>query len=365
MKKLLLGAATFATASTLFLQHYPAFGKAPNAKRKLLFNASPNFEKNKFMNFSETTMSNDLQTMGSIIRDYAKKIPDSMPTRSLPTEQFQWNNLLDSQTSVTWFGHSTVLLNLHGKTVFIDPMLGSSPSPFPQIGMKRYSENLPFDIKEIPSIDIVLYSHDHYDHLDYESVNLLKHKVGQFIVPLGVGSRLEGWGVAPEKIKELDWWDTFDHLDIQFTSTPARHFSGRSLFDHNSTLWSSWVIKSGETNIFYSGDSGYDTHFKEIGEKYGPFDFTMMECGQYDNRWKNIHMKPEETVQAHLDLKGKLMMPIHWSAFTLAFHAWTDPIERVTKAAKEHGVALTTPIIGQSVFIGSEDYPVEEWWKSV
>lgn len=365
MKKTLFGVAALATASTLFLQHYPAFGKAPNAKKKLTLIASPNYEKNKFKNISDTTMSNDLKTLGSMIKDYVQKNPDLTPVRSLPMENFQWNHLLDSQANVTWFGHSTILLNLHGKTIFIDPMLGSSPSPFPQIGGKRYSEKLPFDINDIPAIDIVLYSHDHYDHLDSDSVQLLKHKVGQFIVPLGVGSRLEGWGVAPEKIKELDWWDTFDHLDIEFISTPARHFSGRSLFDHNSTLWSSWVIRSGETSIFYSGDSGYDSHFKKIGEKYGPFDFTMMECGQYDDRWENIHMKPEETVQAHLDLNGKLMMPIHWSAFTLAFHAWTDPIERVTKAAKERNVAITTPKIGQSVVIGSDDYPVAEWWKLV
>lgn len=365
MKKTVLGIAAIGAASTLFLQHYPMFGKTPNAKKRLDYQGSPNYEKNKFKNIYPTTMGSDLQSLGSIIRDYTRKIPNLTPSLPLPMQSFKWDNHSHNQARVTWFGHSTVFLELHGKTIFIDPMLGRSPSPFPQIGGKRYSQDLPFDKEDIPFIDIVLYSHDHYDHLDYDSVNLLKNKVGQFIVPLGVGSRLEGWGVPTGKINELDWWDAIEHSGIQFISTPARHFSGRSLFDQNSTLWTSWVIQSGETNIFYSGDSGYGPHFKEIGAQYGPFDFTMIECGQYDDRWADIHLTPEETVQAHLDVNGKLMMPIHWSAFTLAFHEWTDPIERVTKAAIERGVAITTPVIGQSIVVGAEEYPSEQWWMTV
>jgi len=365
MKKTLLGVATFAMASTLFLKYYPMFGKAPNSKKKLSYRSSPIFDNKKFNNLYPTIIKSDAKFLASVMKDYIRNIPNLAPTKPLPTQPFHWRVQPSTETKVTWFGHSTVLLELNEKTIFIDPMLGRSPSPFPQIGGKRYNPGLPFELSTVPTIDIVLYSHDHYDHLDYDSVKLLKNKASLFIVPLGVGSRLEGWGVPADKIKELDWWDTLKVSGIQFTSTPARHFSGRSLFDHNSTLWSSWVIQDEETKIFFNGDSGYGPHFKEIGEKYGPFDFTMMECGQYDERWAPIHMMPEETVQAHLDLRGQLLMPIHWSAFTLAFNEWTDSIERVTEAAKEYGVAITTPKIGQSVTVGVEVYPTEQWWKTV
>jgi len=365
MKKTLLGIAAAGVASTLFLQYYPLFGKAPKGPKKQSLKASSHYDKNKFKNLKPTTVNNDLQFIGSVLKDSTRKIPNLAPTNLLPMQNFLWSNQPTPGARVTWFGHSAVLLELNEKTIFIDPMLGNSPSPFPKVGGKRYNPGLPFELTSIPSIDIVLYSHDHYDHLDYHSVKLLKDKVGLFIVPLGVGSRLEGWGVPTSQIKELDWWDALEDSGIKFVSTPARHFSGRSLFDHDSTLWSSWVIQNGETNIFFSGDSGYGPHFKEIGEKYGPFDFTMMECGQYDERWKSIHMMPEETVEAHLDLKGDVMMPIHWCAFTLAFNEWTDSIERVTKAAKERGVTITTPLIGQTITLGEEKIPNDKWWERV
>jgi len=364
MRKILLSVATVGMAATLFLKYYPNFGSAPNAKKQSSYLSSHNYEKKKFHNLYPTIIENDVKFLVSVLKDYLRKNPNLTPAHPLKTQPFNWGSPPQSKTRVTWFGHSTVLLELDGKRIFIDPMLGSSPSPFPQLGGKRYSPGLPFELDSVPSIDIVLYSHDHYDHLDHDSVKLLKDKVRQFIVPLGVGSRLEGWGVPAWKIQELDWWDSLDHAGIRFISTPARHFSGRSLFDHDSTLWTSWVIQHDEMKIFFNGDSGYGPHFKEIGDQYGPFDFTMMECGQYDKRWAPIHMMPEETVQAHIDLKGNLMMPIHWAAFTLAFNEWTDSIERVTKAADESGIAITTPKIGQSVLLGSGIYPTEKWWES-
>lgn len=363
IKKLLLGVAAIGIASTLFIQKYPKFGKAPNSPKKSTFAASPNFEKNKFKNLYPTTVDSGIRFICSVLKDFVRQKPNLTPTNPLPTQDFKFRKPSTTETRVTWFGHSTVLVELSGKTIFIDPMLGRSPSPFPQIGAKRYNPGLPFEMDSVPAIDIIVYSHDHYDHLDYNSVKRLKDKVGLFIVPLGVGSRLEGWGVPSSIIKELDWWDTLVVSGIKFVSTPARHFSGRSLFDHDSTLWSSWVIQNGESNIFFSGDSGYGPHFKGIGDKYGPFDFTMMECGQYDERWVAIHMMPEQTVQAHLDLKGQLMMPIHWAAFTLAFNSWTDSIERVTKAAYLQAIKMATPKIGQSFRLNSEDYPTDHWWK--
>jgi L-ascorbate metabolism protein UlaG (beta-lactamase superfamily) len=247
-------------------------------------------------------------------------------------------------------------------TLLLDPMFGRSPSPFPIFGPKRYSVKLPIEIEELPTIDAVIFSHDHYDHLDYGSIRKLKAKVKQFIVPLGVAGHLVRWGVDPKIIQEHDWWDEFTFRGLTLASTPARHFSGRGLGGRDTSLWCSWVILSEDTRIFFSGDSGYGPHFKEIGSKYGPFDLTLMECGQYNERWAGIHMMPEETVQAHLDVQGKLMIPIHWGAFTLALHSWSDPVERAVKAAKQLGSAIATPRIGETVSIGAAEYPNSTWW---
>jgi L-ascorbate metabolism protein UlaG (beta-lactamase superfamily) len=269
----------------------------------------------------------------------------------------------NKEAQITWFGHSAFLLKVNGLTLLLDPMFGRSPSPFPIFGPKRYSAKLPIEIDELPTIDAVIFSHDHYDHLDYGSILKLKAKVKQFIVPLGVASHLERWGVDPQIIQEHDWWDEFAFRGLTLASAPARHFSGRGLGGRDTSLWCSWVILSEQTRIFFSGDSGYGPHFKEIGNKYGPFDLTLMECGQYNERWVGIHMMPEETVQAHLDVKGQLMIPIHWGAFTLALHSWTDPVERAVKAAKQLNVAIATPQIGETVHIGAAKFPTTAWWK--
>jgi L-ascorbate metabolism protein UlaG (beta-lactamase superfamily) len=252
---------------------------------------------------------------------------------------------------------------MEGKRIFFDPMLGESPSPHPLLGPKRFSKELPIDIDKLPFIDAVVLSHDHYDHLDYESIIKLKDKVGKFYVPLGVGVHLEKWNVPAEKIIELDWWQESKENGFTFICTPARHFSGRGLFNGFTTLWASWVVKTDSSNVYFSGDSGYGPHFKEIGDKYGPFDFVMLECGQYHELWKDIHMMPEQTVEAAIDLKGKLMMPIHWGAFTLAMHTWTDPINRVTTRAHERLVPITTPKIGEAVVLQQPEFPHSTWWK--
>ncbi len=213
----------------------------------------------------------------------------------------------------------------------------------------------------LPSIDAILISHDHYDHLDYGSIRQLKDKTKYFFVPLGVGAHLQHWGVEASKITELDWWQSADIDGMTFTATPARHFSGRGLTDRDKTLWASWVIKGQDNNIYFSGDSGYRTHFKQIGEQYGPFDFTMIECGQYNEKWEAIHMMPEQSLQAHIDLQGKMMMPIHWGAFNLAVHPWKEPVERLLKAKKED-MMIATPVIGES-FVLSQALPDARWWE--
>jgi L-ascorbate metabolism protein UlaG (beta-lactamase superfamily) len=351
--------------SYLFINLYPAFGGKASNEKISRFQQSKNFsKKRKFVNMVPTAMDTSLKGSLSLIKAFIKGNPNRRPVKALPTTLLDTAFLQrDTQPKITWLGHSACLLELQGKIILLDPMFGRAPSPFPFLGRNRYSEKLPLTIENLPVIDLVIFSHDHYDHLDFGSIKKIKNKIKQFIVPLGVGDHLEKWGVSSDKIKELDWWDELDHEGFRLACTPAQHFSGRSLGDRDATLWCSWVIASMNTKIFFSGDSGYGPHFKEIGQKYGPFDLTLMECGQYNQHWSQIHMMPEETVKAQLDVKGKLMIPIHWGAFTLSLHDWNDPIERVTKAAKEQNVAISTPQIGETVRIGSEQYPSIVWWK--
>jgi len=272
--------------------------------------------------------------------------------------------------AVTWFGHSAVMLEIDGLRLLIDPMLSASTSPFPFIG-KRFALRESIDIDRIPDPDAVLISHDHYDHLDYESIRRLAPRTGHFYAPLGVGAHLREWDVPDEQITEVDWWDettvSVPPADeatpspLRIIAAPARHFSGRGLRDRNATLWTSWIIIGRTSRIFFSGDSGYGPHFREIGERFGPFDFTMMECGQYNESWHAIHSMPEESVQAHRDLRGAVMMPIHWGAFTLAPHHWTDPVERALAAASQQGVRIALPRTGER-FIPSRSIPTDAWW---
>lgn len=352
-------------AGYLVLSYYPALGGKSTKESRQRIQVSPNRVKGVFVNQIPTNMKMNFGSTIKVLIDFMKGNPKGKPASPLQSAPLTPQHLLSEgqQAKVTWFGHSAILLRLDGKTLFIDPMLGRTPSPFPLLGGRRYSKRLPIEIDELPSIDAVLISHDHYDHLDYGTIKKIKRKVNRFFVPLGVAAHLERWGVDPAKITEHDWWEEFEFEGLKLATAPARHFSGRSIGDRNSTLWCSWVIASEQAKIFFSGDSGYGPHFKEIGDKYGPFDLTLMECGQYDERWSAIHMLPEESVQAHIDVKGKVMIPIHWGAFTLALHDWTDPVERAARAALERQAALATPRIGEVVAIGAPGFPSSAWWK--
>ncbi|MBC8080140.1 MAG: MBL fold metallo-hydrolase [Gorillibacterium sp.] len=348
----------------LVLNFYPALGGKKTQESQRRINESKNFSNGKFINQIPTSMDMKVKDSFKTLREMIKGNSLRKPKGGITTESFDPNfNNTNMVDQITWFGHSALLLKVNGVTLLLDPMFGRSPSPFPLFGPKRYSAKLPIEIKDLPIIDAVIISHDHYDHLDYVSVRKLKGKVKQFIVPLGVAGHLVRWGVDPRIIQEHDWWDEFTYSGLTLASAPARHFSGRGLTGRNTSLWCSWVILSEKTRIFFSGDSGYGPHFKEIGSKYGPFDLTLMECGQYNEQWASIHMMPEQTLQAHLDLQGKLMIPIHWGAFTLALHSWTDPVERVIKAAKQLGAAIATPRIGETVSIGIAVYPDSTWWE--
>ncbi|PPA71086.1 MBL fold metallo-hydrolase [Jeotgalibacillus proteolyticus] len=301
----------------------------------------------------------------TMLKDSIKGVANQRPASTINGVFFRQSDTISPSDDprVTWFGHSSFYLEFEGKRLLFDPMLGSRPSPVSWAGSKRYQRTVPAGPESFTEVDAIVISHDHYDHLDYDSIRKLKDKTPRFIVPMGVRKQLVKWGVPEEKITEHAWWEEVEFDGLTLACTPARHFSGRGLFNRNVTLWCSWVIKGNETKVFYSGDSGYGPHFKEIGKKYGPFDLTLIECGQYDKRWAGVHMFPEQSVQAHLDVGGRLMIPVHWGAFTLAFHSWTDPVERATKAAIKQGVSISTPKMGETVLIHSDHYPDRAWWR--
>ncbi|MED3126649.1 MBL fold metallo-hydrolase [Bacillus wiedmannii] len=319
--------------------------------------------KKKYMNQIHTDVSFKPKDIIGLMTDYFKMKSKLRPLKNLPIVLSDKNN--ESLESVTWFGHSASLLKIEGKTLLLDPMFGDASSPFPLFNSKRYSGIFSLEREDLREIDAIIISHNHYDHLNYKSIMQLKDRVKHFYVPTEVAQYLIKWGVSPSKISEHNWWDEITFDNIKLVCAPARHFSGRSMTDRDCSLWCSWLILGQETKVFFSGDSGYAPHFKEIGDKYGPFDLTLMECGQYDPRWSAIHMLPEETVQAHIDVKGELLLPIHWGAFTLSLHEWSDPIERVTKEAKRLGVNIATPQIGESITLKSTDYPSSAWWREI
>ena len=349
-----------------FITFYPSFGGDVSKERQELYQASKQFKNGVFANTKDVPKDPSFSEILTMSRKFFfEKVENSKPDEDIIPLKIDSTDLAsaDSKANLIWFGHSSFLLKIAGKIVLIDPMFGDVPAPHPWLGNRRFSKKLPIEIAHLPKIDVVVISHDHYDHLDYSSIKKLKDKVTQFYVPLGVGVHLQAWGVASDRIAELDWWDEIRFKGVEFVCAPAQHFSGRKFGNRQSTLWASWIIKSQKERIFFSGDSGYAPHFKEIGEKYGPFDFAMLECGQYNKMWPDVHMFPEETVQASLDLRAKHFMPIHWGAFKLAMHSWTDPADRVVKKAKELNVPVVFPKIGETLVIHELTASSDFWWK--
>lgn len=289
---------------------------------------------------------------------------DRIPKKKLPLKAvnlIHFNKKDNDELNVTWLGHSSLMINIDGYKILTDPVFEKSISI---LGPSRYNGDLPLDINLLSQIDVVIISHNHYDHLNKYSIQFLNKKTKKFIVPQYVGSQLAYWGVPHEKIVELDWWEQY-RLDKQLliVATPAQHFSGRGIIDRNKTRWVSWVVKTPLHNFFFSGDSGYFDGFKKIGDKYGPFDMTFLECGTYNDLWSKFHMFPEQTVQAHLDLKGKILQAIHCSTFNLSLHPWYEPMVRLTAAAEDRKVEISTPIVGETTVYGKH-IPDKRWWEN-
>jgi len=317
-----------------------------------------------FLNYKDDYDINFFKSL-PILWDFIVTDNDRKPDVELPTQKVDFEQIINAKSDelkVTWVGHSSQIINIDGKIILTDPVYENRTA---FMGPSRFNGDVPFDIEELPEVDLVIISHNHYDHLNSTTIETIHPKVKHFITPLMVGAELEKMGVPREKITELDWWEEillFDELLIALT--PAQHFSNRGLFDSNETLWGSYVIQGPYHKIYFSGDSGYSESFKQIGDKYGPFDYTFLECGAYDERWHSMHMFPEETAQAHLDLKGKFLQPVHWGTFDLALHSWYDPMIRVSKAADSLGIILSTPIVGETITI-NENLITERWWEPV
>jgi L-ascorbate metabolism protein UlaG (beta-lactamase superfamily) len=319
----------------------------------------------KFHNAAVEPKQGFWKTLGLFWDVMFRKPAGTMPTtgQAVPVQPITPAQLLAAPDRTLFrLGHSTVLLKLQGRFWLTDPVFSERASPFSFAGPKRFHAP-PMALSDLPELEAVILSHDHYDHLDEATVKALAPKVRHFLTPLGVGQRLIDWGVPAEKVQQLDWWQATTVSGVTLTATPAQHFSGRSLWDRNSTLWASWVIEDAGLRIFFSGDTGYFDGFKAIGERFGGFDLTLMETGAYDARWPYVHMQPEQTLQAHLDLRGRRLMPIHNGTFDLAMHRWQDPFERIQALARLRSVELVTPIMGAPVDI-QHPAATDAWWQA-
>ncbi len=343
-----------------YLKH---FGGKLTKERLAKYEKSPNWKKGAFRNLEHTVMDITLPKVPGLLYKQIFDKKGREPEQKLPVLPFDKEAFLapSEQAKMIWYGHSVVLMRIKGKTVLIDPMLGPNASPIAPFPVRRFSENTLNLIAELPDIDILLMTHDHYDHIDLASFEQLKPKVKKYVTTLGTARHYEDWGVSEKDIVEMDWWEnlSIDGLDIH--CTPSRHFAGRGANNRAKSFWGGWVIQSDNENIYFSGDGGYGDHFKEVGERLGPFDFGFMECGQYNKLWHQIHMYPEESVRAAEDAKVKNIMPVHWAGFALALHPWKEPVERFILEANNNRQNHITPVLGE--LFTAESTMRSEWWK--
>ncbi|GCC50827.1 MBL fold metallo-hydrolase [Chryseotalea sanaruensis] len=353
--------AILAVSLMLFMQ-LPVFGKHTTGEDLARIEKSTNYKDGSFQNVQPTeVMLKEVSTL-RVMREMLNKPSTVEPSKPLPTVKTDLKNLASDKLTIVWFGHSSYLIKYKDFTVLVDPVMSGYASPIGIFG-KAFEGTDVFSVDDLPLIDLLVITHDHYDHLDYATLIKLHTSVKNIITPLGVDAHLKHWGVPAEKIKSLDWWETHKLNDSTIiTSTPSRHFSGRG-FTRGKTLWSSFVLNLQGHNIFIGGDSGYDNQFKKIGDLYGPFEIAMLETGQYGKNWPFIHMMPEEVANAAQDLQANVLLPVHWAKFALSNHAWTEPIERLI-ASGEGKVVMTTPKIGEPVRLG-DTLPVEKWWREV
>ncbi len=341
------------------------FGGKITPRYKKIYAKSKHWDGEKFENLVKTTIDVNLRTLPGLLKAQFTNVAERSPKKPIPVLPFDMKKFNENKEKpkFVWFGHSVLLLQINGKNLLIDPMFGSDAGPISPFGIKRFSENTLDIINQLPRIDAILMTHDHYDHLDLDSYELLKNKVDTFFVALGVGRHLEKWGIPKRQITEFDWWQDINFEGIHITFTPSRHFAGRGARDRAKSFWGGWVFKTAHYSIYHSGDGGYGEHFKKIAQKLGPFDLGFIECGQYNDLWRQIHLHPEEAVQATIEAEIKVSVPVHWAGFPLALHPWKEPIERFTKEAERLNVTFSTPRIGEIVILGNE--PNDAWYNDL
>lgn len=341
----------------------PVFGSLPRGFRLNKIRHLPNYRNGAIQNFSPTPMQPEGVSFFTILKAFFfEKHPNKIPKTPLKFVEPALDAVPENPSpEIIWFGHSSYLIKVDNLRILVDPVFSKVPSPFSFIGSKAFPGTDFVNAAQFKNIDVLLITHDHYDHMDYQTILSIKPHIKKIVTSIGVGAHLERWGIPKDWINELCWHETVSLAErLKFTAVPARHFTGRK-FKRNQTLWSAFVLETSQSRLFLGGDSGYDTHFLEIGKTYGPFDLAILECGQYDAYWPYIHMFPEETVKAAIDLQAKVLMPVHWGKFSLSMHPWNEPINRVVKAAKEKELRLVTARLGETIQIDSY-LPNTNWW---
>ena len=325
---------------------FKSFGRRPGKTQQQLYSRLSNYKDGQFQNPIPTPALAEGQSMPKILWEFLKKHPETSPDKPLPYVQTDLKHLHPLENTLVWFGHSSYFIQADGKRFLIDPVFSGNASPIPG-SLKAFPGTNTYQATDMPEIDFLLITHDHWDHLDYKTIQQLKNKTGKVICGLGVAEHFKYWGWENDKLIERNWFDTIDLAPgFTITLTPARHFSGRT-FKRNVSLWTSYVLKTPSYNLFLGGDSGYGPHFKTIGDQYGPFDLALLDCGQYNKNWPYIHSQPEEVIQEVSDLKAARFIPVHNSKFKLAQHPWYEPIERVKALAGD--LSIITPVIGEKV----------------
>ncbi len=340
------------------------FGSLSYGKRKERILQSPHYREGRFQNLHHTPdLAEDASYYSVLMEFFFRKKERPKPQVMLPSLKTSLRQLDPNEQVLVWMGHSSYFMQIDGKKILVDPVLSGAASPI-SFTTKAFEGSDVYKVEDLPDIDYLFISHDHWDHLDFATIRLLRNKTTKVITGLGTGAHFERWGYSEEQIVELDWYEKRVLSEgIEVTALPARHFSGRG-FKRNQSLWVSFAFQMPSMKLYLGGDSGYDDHFAQIGAVYGPFDLAVLECGQYDNNWRYIHMLPNQIMPAARELKAKKLLPVHWSKFTLANHAWDESVTELLKSVQENDPKVLTPMIGQKLNLMSPT-GLSHWWKQV